>query len=183
MATRWPFCHRSRAADVIKGVQITEDDFSVAAVSTEMRATHGAAIGALVTFTGLVRERNSLAADGSSVSTLTLEHYPGMTQASIEKILDKAEARWPLLEAQVIHRIGTLVPADQIVLVAVASGHRDAAFAAAEFIMDYLKTDAVFWKKEQTRNQSHWLASTADDVSRAQKWRSVNRRREDKRLS
>jgi molybdopterin synthase catalytic subunit len=98
-----------------------------------------------------------------------------MTQASIEKILDNAEARWPLLEAQVIHRVGTLVPAEQIVLVAVASGHRDAAFAAAEFIMDYLKTDAVFWKKEQTESQSHWIQSSADDVSRAQKWREDDR--------
>ena len=171
---KWLSCRRLQAAEVIKNVHIFEQDFSVEAVCAQMRATHGAAIGALVTFTGLVRDRTlgtkESTTDSSAVSTLTLEHYPGMTQSSIEKILDSAEARWPLLEAQVIHRVGTLAPADQIVLVVVASAHRDAAFAAAEFIMDYLKTDAVFWKKEQTRTQSHWIQSTADDVSRARKW-------------
>ena len=92
--------------------------------------------------------------------------------ASIEAILDKAESRWPLLEAQVIHRVGTLSPAEQIVLVVVASAHRDAAFAGAEFIMDYLKTDAVFWKKEQTGSDTHWVQSTGDDHARSKKWQS-----------
>jgi molybdopterin synthase catalytic subunit len=104
------------------------------------------------------------------VATLTLEHYPGMTESSIDSILERAEQRWPLLEIQVIHRVGTLAPTDQIVLVAVASGHRDAAFAAAEFVMDYLKTDAVFWKKEQTEAGTHWVQSTEQDHQRAREW-------------
>lgn len=156
---------------MISGVHIQEQDFDTAAVTEAMRKTHGAAIGALVTFTGLVRDQNLVTGDASAVATLTLEHYPGMTEKSIEAILSQAEARWPLLEVQVIHRVGTMRPTDQIVMVAVASAHRDAAFAAAEFVMDYLKTDAVFWKKEHTAEGTHWVQSTAGDQARAQKWR------------
>ena len=151
-------------------VVICEDDFDVAGVCSAIRSVHGAQIGALVTFTGLVRDRNPVAGELSNVSTLTLEHYPGMTEASIEKIIERAAARWPLLDVQVIHRIGTLQPGDQIVMVAVASGHREAAFAAAEFVMDYLKTDAVLWKKEQTREGAHWVQSSDNDHQRASQW-------------
>ena len=153
-----------------RGVHIQESDFDVAAVISAIRATHGAAIGALVTFIGLVRDRNIATGDDSDVSTLTLEHYPGMTEQSIDAILTEAEQRWPLLEVQVIHRVGTMQPAEQIVLVAVASAHRDAAFAGAEFVMDYLKTNAVFWKKEQTNQGTHWVQSSAGDHDRAQQW-------------
>jgi len=154
-----------------KGIRICEEDFDLAAVCAAIRARHGTAMGALVTFTGLVRERNPVTMDDSRVSTLTLEHYPGMTERSIDRILDQAASRWPLLEVQVVHRIGTMRPGDQIVMVAAASGHRDTAFAAAEFVMDYLKTDAVLWKKEQTESGSHWVQSSDQDHSRAQKWR------------
>ena len=153
-----------------KQVDICTDDFDVGDVITRMRAEHGAALGALVTFTGLVRDQNPYAGDGSEVATLTLEHYPGMTESSIEGILDRAAQRWPLLGVHVIHRVGTMRPSEQIVLVAVASGHRDAAFAAAEFVMDYLKTDAVFWKKEHTQAGTHWVQSTEQDHQRAQQW-------------
>jgi len=158
------------AADMLKHILVSPEDFDVGRVTAEMRATHGAALGALVTFTGLVREHNPHAGDGAEVATLTLEHYPGMTESSIDSILDRAAQRWPLLEVRVIHRVGTMLPTDQIVMVAVASGHRDAAFAAAEFVMDYLKTDAVFWKKEQTKAGTHWVQSTEQDHQRAQQW-------------
>ncbi len=152
-------------------ILVEEADFDVAATYQALRDRHGAAAGAVVTFVGLVRDLNEGTGDASSVSTLTLEHYPGMTESSIERILDQAEARWPLLEVQVIHRVGTMTPAEQIVLVAVASAHREAAFAAAEFVMDYLKTDAVFWKQERTAEGQHWVQSTATDHQRAQQWR------------
>ena len=155
-----------------RGVHIQERDFDVAAVTSAIRAAHGAAIGALVTFTGLVRDRNLGTGDDSDVSTLTLEHYPGMTEQSIDAILHEAEQRWPLLEVQVIHRVGTMQPAEQIVLVAVASAHRDAAFAGAEFVMDYLKTNAVFWKKEETKQGTHWVQSSTGDHDRAQQWQT-----------
>jgi molybdopterin synthase catalytic subunit len=155
---------------MLKQIVISQEDFDVGEVCRQMRASHGAALGALVVFTGLVREHNPHAGDGSEVATLTLEHYPGMTEVSIDKILERAATRWPLLEVRVIHRVGTMHPTDQIVLVAAASAHRDAAFAAAEFVMDYLKTDAVFWKKEQTRSGAHWVESTEQDRVRAGQW-------------
>lgn len=160
---------------MIKGVLICEQDFSVEAVCNRIREAHGGAIGALVSFVGLVRDLHQTptnSADKTEVASLTLEHYPGMTESSIDAILDQAETRWPMLEAQVVHRVGTLAPAEQIVLVVVASAHRDAAFAGAEFIMDYLKTDAVFWKKEQTSSDEHWVQSTGLDHARSEKWRS-----------
>jgi molybdopterin synthase catalytic subunit len=95
-----------------------------------------------------------------------------MTESSIEAIVDEAESRWPLLVTRVIHRVGTLLPEDQIVLVLVASGHRDAAFAAAEFIMDYLKTRAIFWKREASAYGNQWIESTGHDLERSEKWRA-----------
>ncbi len=152
-------------------ILVEEADFDVAAAYQSLRDRHGAAAGAVVTFVGLVRDLNEGTGDASSVSTLTLEHYPGMTENSIERILDQAEARGPLLVVRVVHRVGTMTPGELMVLVAVASAHREAAFAAAEFVMDYLKTDAVFWKKEQTAEGEHWVQSTATDHQRAQQWR------------
>jgi molybdopterin synthase catalytic subunit len=109
------------------------------------------------------------------VGTLTLEHYPGMTESSISQIIDEAETRWPLLATTVIHRVGEMHPTDQIVLVVVASAHRSAAFAAAEFVMDYLKTRAVFWKKETSDQGVKWIESTLADRQRASTWMDPER--------
>jgi len=104
------------------------------------------------------------------VQALRLEHYPGMTESSIRTIIDDARERWPLDDVVVVHRVGALLPGDQIVLVLVASGHRAAAFAACEFLMDYLKTRAVFWKKETRADGAEWIRSTTDDARRAAAW-------------
>lgn len=155
-------------------IRIQEEDFDVANSYAELRDEAGADAGAVVTFVGLVRDRNSLAGDGSEVNTLTLEHYPGMTESSIAAILDEAQQRWPVPWVKVVHRVGELRPKEQIVLVMVASAHRDAAFAAAEFIMDYLKTNAVLWKRELTKGGESWLTSTAQDATRTKKWQRIN---------
>ena len=155
----------------MKNVVIQEADFDLNSIYAALRDKHGADIGAMVAFVGLVRDRNKKAGSGDAVQTLTLEHYPGMTEKSIEAIITKAVDRWPLLDLVVIHRVGTLAPADQIVGVVSVSAHRDAAFAAAEFVMDYLKTDAVFWKREATSAGSQWIESTDDDRSRAEHWK------------
>jgi molybdopterin synthase catalytic subunit len=123
-------------------------------------------IGALVTFTGLVRDFD----DGKKLKSLTLEHYPAMTQTMLETLAADAAARWPLLGLTVIHRFGDLKPGDDIVLVCVASAHRQAAFDAANFLMDWLKTKAPFWKKEVASDGAKWVeAKAADDVA-ADKW-------------
>ncbi|XOV81804.1 MAG: molybdenum cofactor biosynthesis protein MoaE [bacterium] len=155
-----------------RSIMIQTEDFDAAALVQAMRARHGAQIGAIVTFAGLVREQNLVTGDNSMVATLTLEHYPGMTERSIEKIIDQAQSRWQLLDVCVVHRVGTLAPCEQIVFVAVASAHRDNAFAAAEFVMDYLKTKAVFWKREQTEQGAHWVESAQSDHDRARQWQN-----------
>lgn len=124
-------------------------------------------IGAVASFIGVVRDVN----DGSTVAEMTLEHYPGMTEKSIVAIIDEAKGRWDIFDALVIHRIGRLLPTDQIVLVVVAGAHRGDAFAACEFIMDYLKTSAPFWKKEQTQQGARWVESRASDDLAAERWR------------
>lgn len=123
-------------------------------------------IGALVSFVGLVRDIN----DGQNISGMELEHYPGMTEKALEQIVVLAQARWDLIKTLVIHRVGPLQPLDQIVLVAVATRHRGDAFAACEFIMDYLKTQAPFWKKEQTSEGSRWVDARETDDLALQKW-------------
>ena len=125
-------------------------------------------VGAVASFIGVVRDVN----DGSSVAGMTLEHYPGMTEKSITAIIEQAKARWKVFDALVIHRIGSLKPMDQIVLVAVTGGHRGDAFAACEFIMDYLKTSAPFWKKEQTPDGARWVEARASDDIAAERWQS-----------
>ncbi len=125
-----------------------------------------AAEGSVANFSGYVLRAN----DGRQVFTLEFEHYPGMTEQSIKTIIDESADRWPLLAASVVHRVGRLSPGDQIVWVGVASTHREAAFNACEFIMDYLKTDAVFWKRELTENSEQWVQSTRGDISRAKTW-------------
>ena len=117
-------------------------------------------IGAVASFVGLVRD-----------VAMTLEHYPGMTERAIAKIVEEAKTRWQVIDCAVIHRYGALRPNDQIVLVAVASSHRGDAFAACEFIMDYLKTQAPFWKKEQTADGTHWVEAKAKDDKAAERWK------------
>ena len=147
-------------------VRIQAEDFDVGAEVAAIRRGN-AGIGAVATFTGLVRDVN----EGDSVSEMTLEHYPGMTEKSIEEIVIQARGRWNVIEARVVHRVGTLKPTDQIVLVVVASAHRGDAFAACEFIMDYLKTRAPFWKKEQTAEGARWVDARVTDDIAAERWR------------
>ena len=148
-------------------VQVREADFDLAVEWAACRARCGGRAGAVVAFGGLVRDQRD---DGDGVRELRLEHYPGMTEASIERIVARAGERWRLLDVSVIHRVGRLRPRDQIVLVLVASSHRPDAFAAAEFLMDHLKTEAVFWKKESGDSGAAWLAPTARDRERQAAW-------------
>ena len=122
--------------------------------------------GAVVTFTGYVRHTN----EDRNIHTMELEHYPGMTESSITAILEEAAARWPLLAASVVHRVGKLRPGDQIVWVGTSSAHREAAFSSAEFIMDYLKTRAPFWKKELGASGANWVSERQHDIGRAARW-------------
>ena len=151
-------------------VRIQTEDFDIAAEWRACRARCGGRAGAVVAFAGLVRDRAPTEDAGSAVRGLRLEHYARMTEASIERIIAEAGERWRLLDVTVIHRVGDLRPEDQIVLVLVASGHRADAFAASEFVMDYLKTDAVLWKKERRGNGDAWVQATADDQRRRAAW-------------
>ena len=142
-------------------IRVQAEDFDLGAEVSLLRDGN-AKIGAIASFVGLVRDINN----GSGVSTMTLEHYPAMTQKALTGIVDQASERWDVIDATVIHRVGELKPTDQIVLVAVASGHRGDAFQACEFIMDYLKTQAPFWKKESTPQGERWVeARDSDDVA------------------
>ncbi len=144
-------------------VSIQTDDFDLSAEVARLRADEKG-VGAVCTFVGTVRDRN----DGQSVSTMELEHYPGMTEKAIEQMIDEAHQRFDIFGARVIHRVGLLQPLDQIVLVAVTSAHRGESFRACEFLMDYLKTQAPFWKKEQTPEGARWVdARVADDAALA----------------
>ena len=147
-------------------VRIQAEDFDVSREIAQLRAGNPQ-IGAVASFVGVVRDLN----DGSTVATMTLEHYPGMTEKAIDKIIDEAKGRWQVYDALVIHRIGTLAPLEQIVLVVVTSAHRGDAFAACEFIMDYLKTQAPFWKKEKTPDGARWVEARASDDAAADRWR------------
>ena len=155
---------------MLRVIKVQHEDFELADHYDDLRAQCGEALGAIASFIGLVRDHNQVAGDGGTVATLRLEHYPGMTESSIESIIEDAEERWPLLGVTVVHRVGELQPTEQIVLVLVASAHRAAAFAAAEFLMDYLKTRAVFWKKEVSDRGERWIGSTSEDQDRARAW-------------
>ncbi len=146
-------------------VSVQTGDFDVSAEIAAL-CEGRADIGAVVTFTGLVRDT----AGGAPISAMTLEHYPGMTEAALEEIEAEARARWPLQGVRIIHRYGPLAPADRIVLVATASPHRQAAFEAAEFLMDFLKTRAPFWKKEETRSGARWVDARDADDAAAARW-------------
>ena len=148
----------------ISTIRVQTGDFDIAEELAFIRLN--ASVGAVASFIGLVRDVN----DGSGVSTLTLEHYPLMTEKALAGIVREAESRWCILGSTVVHRVGELKPTDQIVLVIVASAHRGDAFAACEFIMDYLKTQAPFWKKEQTPNGSRWVEARDSDDAAARRW-------------
>ena len=148
-------------------VRIQSADFDLAREISELRAGDGR-VGAVCSFVGTVRDRT--AGTPGRISSMELEHYPGMTEASIEAMIDEAHRRFDMLGARVVHRIGLLQPLDQIVLVAVTSAHRGQSFQACEFLMDYLKTQAPFWKKEQTPDGARWVdARVSDDLAMA-KW-------------
>ena len=146
-------------------IQIQTEDFDLATEYAALGKSHST--GAVVTFIGKVRDFNQ----GDNVSGLTLEHYPGMTEKSLAKILIEAETRWSIQGVKVIHRFGELALGDQIVFVGVASMHRGDAFQACEFIMDYLKTQAPFWKKEATEAGSHWVDARETDTTAADRWK------------
>jgi len=146
-------------------ISIQQEDFDV---STELQLLRKdlPGIGGINVFVGTVRDTHQ----GDEVQSMELEHYPGMTEKALQEIVEQAKARWDVLNATIIHRVGKLHPSDQIVLVAVASTHRGDAYAACEFMMDYLKTSAPFWKKEYTPEGSRWVDARTSDEQRMKKW-------------
>ena len=146
-------------------IRIQTEDFDAGAEIAKLRVGNPK-VGAIASFVGVCRDVN----DGESVATMTLEHYPGMTEKALAKIVDEAIARWRIIDVTVVHRVGELKPTDQIVLVVVSSGHRGDAFAACEFLMDYLKTRAPFWKKEQTPEGARWVEARSSDDDAAARW-------------
>jgi molybdopterin synthase catalytic subunit len=146
-------------------VRIQTQDFDLSQEVKQLRAGD-ARVGAVATFVGTVRDRN----DGSDIAAMTLEHYPGMTEKSLEEIIEKAKARWDIFDVLIIHRVGSLNIEDQIVLTAVTSAHRGEAFAACEYVMDYLKTLAPFWKKEDTPEGARWVDARLSDDEALKKW-------------
>jgi molybdopterin synthase catalytic subunit len=150
-------------------VRVQTEDFDVGREMAALRQGNPR-IGAIASFVGVVRDVN----DGDAVSSMFLEHYPGMTERELERICSEAKTRWDIDDTLVVHRVGELRPADQIVLVVVTSGHRGDAFAACEFIMDFLKTRAPFWKREQTPSGARWVDARTSDDDAAARWQSVN---------
>lgn len=146
-------------------ISVQQEPFDITAVQEEMRNSNPA-IGAVVSFIGQMRDANA----GAKVEAMTLEHYPGMTEKALEEIVAEADRRWDLLGIRVIHRVGELTPLDPIVLVAVASAHRGEAFQACEFVIDYLKTRAPFWKKEQTSDGERWVDARHGDAEAQGRW-------------
>jgi molybdopterin synthase catalytic subunit len=146
-------------------VSIQTEDFDLGTEVAVLRASDKR-VGAVCSFVGTVRDRN----DGQSVSTMELEHYPGMTEKAIESMIDEAMHRFDLFGVRVVHRVGLLQPLDQVVLVAVTSSHRGESFRACEFLMDYLKTQAPFWKKEQTPDGARWVDARVSDDAALAKW-------------
>jgi molybdopterin synthase catalytic subunit len=145
-------------------IRVQQDDFDIGAEIAALKAGRSD-VGAIVTFTGTVRDQQG------DVEQMTLEHYPGMTERELERIEAEAHARWPLQASLIVHRIGTLLPGDAIVLVVTASEHREAAFEAAKFLMDYLKTSAPFWKRESGPGGARWVEADAKDDSAATRWK------------
>ena len=146
-------------------VRVQQDDFDAGAEIARLRADNPK-VGAVASFIGIVRDLN----EGAAVGSITLEHYPGMTEKSLAAIAEQAKTRWNLLDVLIIHRVGTLAPTDQIVLVVTASAHRGDAFAACQFVMDYLKTEAPFWKKETTAEGMRWVDARDSDTDARERW-------------
>ena len=146
-------------------VRVQLEDFDVSQEMLALRKKNPK-VGAVASFVGVVRDLN----DGEDVSTLELEHYPGMTERALELIVNEAKTRWDIYDTLIIHRVGALQPLDQIVLVIVTSAHRGESFKACEFLMDYLKTRAPFWKKEQTSSGERWVEARASDAEAAERW-------------
>ena len=146
-------------------IRIQADDFDLAAEYDLLRQLDSA-VGAVVIFTGLVRDLEK----NASINSLTLQHYPGMTESLLQEIVDQAQQRWDLIGVTVIHRVGELLASDQIVFVGVASQHRADAFEAAQFVMDYLKTKATFWKKVDQNGQQYWVESKDSDQTAKERW-------------
>lgn len=146
-------------------VRIQSEDFDLSAEVAQLRAGDGG-VGAVCAFVGTVRDRS----DGAQVQAMELEHYPGMTEKAIEAMIDQAHQRFDIRAVRVVHRIGPLRPQDQIVLVAVSSAHRGESFQACEFLMDYLKTQAPFWKKESTPGGAHWVDARVSDDAALARW-------------
>ena len=160
-----PFSRLSRGGD--KGMEtilITKDNFDIA---SEYEALKQAGVGAVVIFSGVVRDN----ADNPRLLAITLEHYPEMTEMEIAAIIEEAKRRWPIASVRVIHRVGRLLPEENIVFVGVASAHRQAAFDGAAFIMDYLKTKAPFWKKEETEQGAKWVDARETDADALRRWK------------
>jgi molybdopterin synthase catalytic subunit len=153
---------------MLMDVRVQGADFSIGAEMDRLRRDLGGDLGAVSVFCGLVRDHHG----GAGVDGLFLEHFPGMTEESIHRILERAGERWPLQAAVVIHRVGQLAPGDQIVLVMTAAAHRESTLEATAFVIDFLKTEAIFWKKETSGASTRWVASRADDHARARDWRA-----------
>jgi molybdopterin synthase catalytic subunit len=147
-------------------VRVQQEDFDAGAEIARLRADNPQ-IGAVASFIGIVRDLN----EGAAVGSITLEHYPGMTDKALTSIAEQAKTRWNLLDVLIIHRIGTLAPTDQIVLVVTTSSHRGDAFAACQFVMDYLKTEAPFWKKEVTAEGTRWVDARDSDFEARERWK------------
>lgn len=147
-------------------VRVQHEDFDAGAEIVRLRANNPK-VGAVASFIGIVRDLN----EGAAVGSITLEHYPGMTEKSLAAIAEQAQTRWSLLDVLIIHRVGTLAPTDQIVLVVTTSSHRGDAFAACQFVMDYLKTDAPFWKKEMTDAGMRWVDARDSDTDSRDRWK------------
>jgi len=150
-------------------IAIQQEDFNLAEEYEWLRQI-SPAVGAVVTFSGLVRDFESTDGARNAIDSLSLQHYPGMTESLLQEIVDQAMRRWPLLGVTVIHRVGKLLPAEQIVFVGVASQHRAAAYEAAQCVMDYLKTRATFWKKVDQNGREHWVESKDSDQVARQRW-------------
>ena len=146
--------------------RVQREDFDAGAEIARLRANNPK-IGAVASFIGIVRDLN----EGAAVGSITLEHYPGMTDKALTSIAEQAKTRWNLLDVLIIHRIGTLAPTDQIVLVVTSSSHRGDAFAACQFVMDYLKTEAPFWKKEVTAEGTRWVDARDSDIDARERWK------------
>ena len=150
---------------MVERVSVRHADFDLSAEVAALRAGDGG-VGAVVAFVGTVREHSG----GQEISRMELEHYPGMTEAAIEAMIDAASQRFEIRAARVVHRVGELLPSEQIVLVAVSSAHRGQAFLACEFLMDYLKTQAPFWKKESTPEGARWVDARSSDDAALERW-------------